>query len=285
MPESATRRLSTGWLFVLPLLLLMCFAYVWPLWQAALNSLHPNTPEGIDTGIWTFANYARLADTLYLEILLRTLRISLVVTGISALLAYPAAFFLARLSPRLQAWVILAYVSPFLINTVVKSFGWNLLLRPNGLINTALREMHLITTPLRLMLNETGIVIALVPGHFMFVLLPLWAAVSGIDPSLIWAAGTLGARRRQVFLRVLLPLTLPALVTGLVINFIMNMTAFAAPAILGGARTTVMSMLAFQVNLQQLDWPFGSAIAIALLAATLLLVGVTQSLAVRRWPR
>ena len=178
--------------------------------------------------------------------------------------------------------MILAFVSPFLVNTVVKSFGWSLLLRGNGLVNTALEALHLTDGPLRLMLNETGIIIALVPGHFMFVLLPLWGAVAGIDPALDWAAGTLGARRWQVFRHVILPLTWPALVTGLVINFIMNMTAFAAPAILGGARTLVVSVLAYQVNLQQLDWPFGSAIAVALLAFTLALVGIAQKLAVWR---
>ena len=133
-----------------------------------------------------------------------------------------------------------------------------------------------------LMLNETGVIIALVPGHFMFVLLPLWGAIAAIDPNLGWAAGTLGARRWQVFRHVVLPLTWPALVTGLVINFIMNMTAFAAPAILGGARTLVVSVLAYQVNLEQLNWPLGSAIAVALLAFTLALVGVGQRLAVRR---
>ena len=198
------------------------------------------------------------------------------------MLVYPVALRLARIAPRWQSWVILAFVSPFLVNTVVKSFGWSLLLRGNGLVNTALEALHVTDGPLHLMLNETGIIIALVPGHFMFVLLPLWTAVAGIDPALDWAAGTLGARRWQVFRHVILPLTWPALVTGLVINFIMNMTAFAAPAILGGARTLVVSVLAYQVNLQQLDWPFGSAIAVALLAFTLALVGVGQKLAVRR---
>jgi len=268
--------------FVAPLFVVMALAYVWPLWQAMLNSLHPNTPQGIDNASWTLANFARLSDPLYTEVLLRTLRISGTVSAITALLVYPVALRLTRTTPRWQPWLILAFVSPFLVNTVVKSFGWSLLLRGNGLINSALEAAYLIDRPLHLMLNETGIIIALVPGHFMFVLLPLWTAIAGIDPALGWAAGTLGARRWQVFRNVILPLTWPALVTGLVINFIMNMTAFAAPAILGGARTLVISVLAYQVNLEQLDWPFGSAIAVALLLFTLALVGAAQKLAVRR---
>jgi putative spermidine/putrescine transport system permease protein len=205
-----------------------------------------------------------------------------IVSLITAALVYPVALHLTRMAPRWQPWVILAFVSPFLVSTVVKSFGWSLLLRGNGLINAALLALHLTDAPLHLMLNETGIIIALVPGHFMFVLLPLWTAIAAIDPALGWAAGTLGARRWQVFRHVILPLSWPALVTGLVINFIMNMTAFAAPAILGGARTLVVSVLAYQVNLEQLDWPFGSAIAVALLLFTLTLVGLGQKLAVWR---
>jgi putative spermidine/putrescine transport system permease protein len=137
----------------------------------------------------------------------------------------------------------------------------------------------LVDAPVRLMLNELGVVIALVPGHFMFVLLPLWAAISGLDPALSWAAGTLGAAPSAVFRRVILPLTLPALIAGLVINFIMNMTAFAIPMLLGGVRNMVASMLAYQINLILLDWPLGGALAVTLLALTLTLVWLGQRVA------
>jgi putative spermidine/putrescine transport system permease protein len=267
-----------AWLFVLPLVAVLVVAYVWPLAGAILNSAHPNTPAGVAYDRWTVANYVKLADPYYGTILARTLRISVIVSAITAVLAYPVAIFVAGLAPRAQAWAILVYVSPWLVNVVVKSFGWSLLLRSNGLVNGALRSLGLIDTPLQLMLNETGIVIALIPGHFMFVLLPLWAAISALDPSVRWAAATLGARPWQVFLKVTLPVTAPALIAGLVINFTMNMTAFAAPAILGGVRARVISYLAYQVNLEQLDWPLGGAIAISLLAFTLAFVWLGQKL-------
>jgi len=258
----------------------MAAGFAWPLLHVLVNSFHPNTPQGLDAEHWTLTNYRRLADPLYGEILLRTLRISAAVTAISAVAAYPVALFIARLSPRAQSWMILAYVSPWLVNTVVKALGWTLLLRSNGVINTALRAIGLIEQPLRLLLTETGVVLALVPGHFMFVLLPLWTAISALDPALSWAAGTLGATPAGVFRRIVLPLTLPALIVGLVINFIMNMTAFAIPMLLGGVRNQVASMLAYQVDLVSLDWPFGGALAVALLGFTLALVFVGQKLAV-----
>jgi ABC-type spermidine/putrescine transport system permease subunit I len=273
------RRVSAPWLFAAPLLLVMAVGFVWPLAQALTNSLHPNTPQGIDFAHWTLGNYARLADPFYGAILTRTVRISLVVTAITAVLAYPVALFIARLPPRAQSLVILAYISPWLVNTVVKALGWTLLLRTNGVVNTILRQLDVVAAPMKLMINETGVVIALVPGHFMFVLLPLWAAVSALDPALSWAAGTLGARPSAVFWRVVLPITLPAFIAGLVINFIMNMTAFAIPMLLGGARNMVASMLAYQINLVSLDWPLGGALAVALLAFTLMLVWAGQRIA------
>ena len=270
------RRVRAPWLFVAPLVLLMAVGFVWPLLQVLVNSLHPNTPQGIDAARWTLDNYARLADPFYGEILVRTLRISVIVTAITALLAYPVALFVSRLSPRAQSLFVLAYISPWLVNTVVKALGWTLLLRTNGVVNTILRGIDVIASPLKLMINETGVIIALVPGHFMFVLLPLWVALSALDPALSWAAGTLGARPSAVFWRVLLPMTLPAFIAGLVINFVMNMTVFAIPMLLGGARTMVASMLAYQVNLVSLDWPLGGALAVALLAFTLTVVWVGQ---------
>jgi putative spermidine/putrescine transport system permease protein len=261
-------------------MLLMAAGFVWPLFQVLANSFHPNTPQGVDLEQWTFDNYRRLADPLYVSILVRTLRISAAVTAITAVLAYPVALFIARLSPRAQSWMILAYISPWLVNTVVKALGWTLLLRTNGVINTVLGALHIISAPLRLLLTETGVVIALVPGHFMFVLLPLWTAISALDPALSWAAGTLGAPPGAVFRRVILPLTLPALIVGVVINFIMNMTAFAIPMLLGGVRNEVASTLAYQVDLISLDWPLGGALAVALLGFTLALVWAGQRIAV-----
>ena len=164
------------------------------------------------------------------------------------------------------------------MNVAVKAFGWSLILGGNGVINATLRQLGIIDAPLHLMLNQTGIVIGLVHGHFMFLLLPLWAAFAGMDHSLIWAAENLGATRRQVFTKIVLPLSLPALLAGTVINFTMNMAAFATPALLGGSRARVMSYITYEVNLINLNWPLGAAMAMLLLVVTLAIVIVSQKL-------
>ncbi|MCC7047948.1 MAG: ABC transporter permease [Alphaproteobacteria bacterium] len=272
----ATRLGGAGWLFLAPAVVLMIAAYLAPLFDSIVISFHPNTPQGIDRAHWILGNYARLFDDYYATVLLRTLRVSVAITLLSVLLAYPVALWLAELSPRGQTWAILAYMSPWLVNTVVKSFGWTLILGNSGVINTGLRAAGLIDAPLRLMFNELGIVVGLLPGHFLFVLLPLWAALKGLDDNLRWAAMTLGARPGTVFRRITLPLTLPALLAGGIINFTMNMAAFAAPALLGGTRARVLSFVAYQVNLEELNWPFGGALAVAMLTVTLGFIALAQ---------
>lgn len=267
-------------LFVLPLALVLAFWFVWPLVGSFVSSFHPFSRSGIDRTRWTVANYPALLDPFYLGVLVRTLRISVLVSVLSAVLAYPVAFHIARQRGRTQAYLLLVYVAPWLVNVAVKAFGWMLLLGPKGPVNRALEAIGLIDAPLQLLFNETGIVIGLIHGHFMFVLLPLWAALAGLDPDLAHAAANLGARRGQIFRRIVFPLTLPALLAGVVINFCMNMAAFATPALLGGARARVISYVAYDVNLVDLNWPLGAAMATGLLAVTLALVWLSQRITV-----
>jgi putative spermidine/putrescine transport system permease protein len=265
-------------LLVVPLVLVMLAFYLAPLTRAVVNSLHPYSMAGIDTSIWTLENYRRLFDPYYAGIFLRTLKISAIITVVTCILAYPVGIWITRLRARMQAIVLLVFMAPWLVNVVVKAFGWSLILGGNGVINRALRELGLIGPPLQMMFNETGVIIGLVHGHFMFVLLPLWAALSALDPNLRWAAANLGASSPQIFLRVTLPLTLPALLAGALINFTMNMGAFATPALLGGSRTRVVSYVAYEVNLIELNWPFGGALAMALFLLVLAPIWLAQRL-------
>jgi putative spermidine/putrescine transport system permease protein len=268
--------------FVLPLTLVMAAFYVAPLFSTVVNSFHPFSAAGIDTARWTAANYLRLGDPYYLDTFWRTVRVSALITVITCLLAYPVGLWTVRLSPRAQAIVLLIYMTPWLVNVIVKAFGWSLILGRTGILNRSLAFLGVIDSPLELMFNETAIVIGLVHGHFLFVLLPLWAALSGLDRNLTWAAANLGAKPHDVLLRVTIPLTMPALLAGALINFTMNLAAFATPALLGGARARVISFVAYEVNLVELNWPFGGALGVALLVLTLLPLWLGRMLAGRR---
>ena len=223
----------------------------------------------------TAQNYlAFLTDPFYLGILWRTVKIGVLVTVATLLVGYPVAYHLTRASARARAYLMLLVLAPLLVSVVVRSFGWLVILGPNGLINTTLVRLGLIAEPLRLLYTESAIVVGLTHVFLSFMVLSVAAALDRVDPTLVRAAQNLGATERQTFLRVVLPLSLPGIAAGSLIVFTLSTSAFITPALLGGPRVKVMSYLAYQQTLLLSDWPYGGAIAFVLLAVTALTVVV-----------
>jgi putative spermidine/putrescine transport system permease protein len=215
----------------------------------------------------SLANYVKfLGDPFYLGILARTLRIGVLVTLTTLLLGYPVALHLDASPPRRRAWLTLLILAPLLVSVVVRSFGWLVILGPNGLVNAVLAATGLVDGPVRLLYTEGAIVLGLAHVFLSFMVLSIAAALARIDPALVRAAQNLGAGRVQTFLRVVLPLSLPGVVAGSLIVFTLSTSAFITPALLGGPRVKVMSYLAYQQTLMLSDWPYGAAIAFILLA-------------------
>jgi putative spermidine/putrescine transport system permease protein len=217
----------------------------------------------------TIQNYAKfLTDPFYLGILWRTLKLALLTTATTLALGYPVAYHLTRCSGRKRAYLTLLIVAPLLVSVVVRSFGWLVILGPNGLVNSLLTGLGVVSDPLRLLYTETAIVVGLTHVFLSFMVLSVAASLGRIDPALIRAAQNLGASERQAFMRVVLPLSLPGVAAGSLIVFTLAASAFITPALLGGPRVKVMSYLAYQQTLLLSDWPYGSAIAFILLALT-----------------
>lgn len=265
--------LAIDWLpvaLLLPLFGVFAVWYVAPLFGTVLNSFHPYELSGIRTDKWTLENYTEIStDPYYRTIFIRTLGITAAVAVASAVFVYPVALFIGRQKPSVQTYLLLIYITPWLVNVTVKAFGWVLLLGPGGIINNALRSVGLIAGPLPLMFNEFGVFIGLFHAQFIFVLLPVWAALHGLDKNIVYAAANLGAGQATIVRRIIVPLTLPALAAGLIINMTMSLSAFTTPALLGGSRTKVLSYLSHEINLVQLNWPLGAAAGVVLLALTL----------------
>ena len=178
------------------------------------------------------------------------------------------AVYLSRATGRRRAYLTLVILAPLLISVVVRSFGWLVILGPNGLVNSALRGLGLIDEPLRLLYTETAITLGLVHVFLSFMVLSVATALGRIDPAVLRAAASLGAGPVRTFLRVVLPLSLPGVAAGSVIVFTLSASAFITPALLGGPRVKVMSYLAYQQTMLLSDWPYGAAIALVLLAMT-----------------
>lgn len=272
----------TGFGLLSPSVLMLLAVFVAPLLFLVPTSLHPYVPgKGIGT-TWTLSNYTDiLGDGFYLEIIGRTLALGLIVVLATALIGYPLAYFLARTRSRLRPWLIIMVVFPLLLNMVVRSFGWIVLLANHGLINDWLRAMEIIERPIKLLFNFSGLLIGLTHIFLPFMTLVLIGTIQNISRDVEDAAATLGATKREVFLKVTLPLSLPGLLSGAILVFVLTISALVTPRLLGGPTYQVMSTLIFDEFLKVLNWPRGAAMAFILTAIVLVLVWASGHLARR----
>lgn len=233
---------------------------------------------------YTLANYARFfGDPFFLNQMLGTLGIGFVVTAICLVIGFPVAWQLGRGEMR---WRGLAYglvLAPLLVGIVIRSYGWTILLGNNGLINRTLLDLGLILRPLPLMYNSTGIVIALVHVLLPFMILPIMASIQGIDPSLMSAARSLGARKATVFRRIVLPLSMPGVQAGCILVFVLAISAYVTPVLIGGLRVRTVPVTIVDALLDTFEWPWGSALAIILSVAGGLCVVVFARMTRMKW--
>jgi putative spermidine/putrescine transport system permease protein len=258
-PKARSRR----WLFAAPAVALVVIFILIPYLNIVVMSVRtPSTTLAYDPG-FTIANYARvLQDSLYLHVLLDTLRLAFVTTVIALILAFPVALHLARTTSRWRGALYACVLSPLLTGVVIRCFGWIVLLANNGLVNQMLGGFGI--GPVRLMYNQVGVTIALVHVFLPLMILPIMNAIQAIDPKLEEAACTLGASRRRVFLRVILPLSMPGVQSGVILVFVLTASAYVVPMLLGGGQVLTMPVLVVQTLLGSLLWPFGAALALVL---------------------
>lgn len=228
---------------------------------------------------WTLAHYVNfLTDAYHLEILGRTMRLGVVVTLWCLALGYPLAYGLSRLRGFPRALLYFVVLLPLLTSAVVRTFGWMILLSNNGFLNRTLMDLGILDDPIRFMYSMNGIVVALVQVLLPFMVLALDAALLNIDPRIVEAARNLGAGGLRVFLQVTLPLSLPGVLSGSVLVFTLAVSAFVTPSLIGGPRVPVMATLIYQQGMSLLNWPFGGAIAFAMLATVIVLFLVAMRL-------
>lgn len=220
---------------------------------------------------WTLENWQRLADPLYASILARSFLAALAATLLCLLLAFPLALCIVRAS-RWKNLLLALVMLPFWTSLLVRTYAWMFLLRDTGLINALLLRAGLVSEPLPLLYNWGAVLLGLVYAHLPFMVLPVYAALERQDPSLAEAAADLGARRWQAFWRVTLPLAAPGIRAGVLLVFIPCLGAFLIPDLLGGGRTILAGTLIQNQFTAARDWPFGSALSLALMAAVLALL-------------
>jgi ABC-type spermidine/putrescine transport system permease subunit I len=219
-----------------------------------------------------FANYLTIFDNpLYRQVFLTTFTVSLMVTLISLVLAFPMAAYLLRCRPVARSVIFAVVLVPFWTSLLVRIYGWTFLLQRTGVINAMLEKLGLITRPLKLMYNEGAVLVGI--SHYMlpFMIFSLYAALKGVDPRLAAAAATMGARPLRIFCKITLPLVMPGIIAGSLLVFIGTLGFFVTPALMGGpADMMLANLITFQAK-EALNWPVAAAIASVLACAVSIL--------------
>ncbi len=221
---------------------------------------------------FSFDNYIRAIDPLYLSTLWRSIRLSLIATGISLLFGYPLAWYIASRGEQAKKILLVLLLVPFWTNFLVRTYAWIFILRTEGLMNSVLMGVGLTTSPIEILFTEIAVVIGLVYTYLPFMVLPIYVSVEKLDHRLIDAARDLGATSRQIFRNITLPLTRAGVISGCILVFVPCLGAYITPDLLGGAKSLMMGNLIQMQFLAARDWPFGAALSFLVMGIVLLLL-------------
>lgn len=252
-----------GFGFTLPLFLLMTVFFNLPLiYMLGLSLFSPNP---------TLEHYVQIFENpVYLEIVADTFRIAMITSVVATILGYPLAYWITKLPIGKQIFAVTIIILPFFVSILVRTYAWIVMLGNSGVVNGTLLKLGLIGSPIQFLYDELGVVIGTINILLPFMVLPLYASMMQFDNRLLLAASSLGAKPFTVFRRIYLPLTLPAVVSGASLVFILTLGFYVTPAILGGGKVQMTAtLLDFLIN-HYPDWEVAAGISIILLIVTLL---------------
>jgi spermidine/putrescine transport system permease protein len=221
---------------------------------------------------FTLDNYTRLFNPIYRKVMFFSIRTAALTTLIALVFGYATAYFIATRPERWRIPLLVMVVLPFWTNLLIRTFAWIVLLSNEGLVNRILRGTGLIEGSIALLNNEFAIVVGLLYAYLPLMILPLYASIERLGPSLREAAADLGAGPAAGFFRVTLPMTLPGVMAGCIFVFVPSLGNFIVPDLLGGGKKIMMGNLIQQQFFQARDWPFGATLALSVLAITMVLL-------------
>lgn len=252
-------------LLVVPAVALNMATFIWPMLNLAELSFREGLPGGGLGQVTTTATWSDLlTDAFTYELMVRSVLFSGGITLLTLLASYPLALFVHRAPTRWRNALIVACISPLLISAVVRTYGWLIILRENGFLPGILRMLDL-PAP-RLVFNVTGVVIGMVEILMPYMILSLLAGFGRLNASLEEAAATLGARPLAVFLRIVLPLTVPGILLGCLLSFVLSVSSFITPKLLGGGRVLLLATEIYDQAVVTLNWPVAAALSVLALA-------------------
>lgn len=233
---------------------------------------------------FTFENYIKFfQDPYYRHVFLSTVYVAAVCTALALVLGFPVAYFLAKSQSRYKSLFIIFLVFPLVVGSVVRAAGWMVILGNAGFVNFVMQWLGLIDQPVRLMYTPFAVIVGTTSVVLPYLILTLQSVLEGIDFSVEEAAQNLGAGFLTTFWRIVLPIAAPGVAVGTMLVFILSMNAYATPVLLGGTGITMMAPALYDQITKASNWPFGSALALVLVTATLIIALLSTWLIQRRY--
>ncbi len=224
--------------------------------------------------IFSFESYIRIFDPLYFHVFLISFKLSAISTLLCLFFAFPFAYFLAQVSKKYTAALLVLTIIPFWTSSLVRTYALVIILKTKGVLNTVLMGIGLIDEPLEIIYTDVAVIIGMVYTLLPFMILPLYASFEKFDKRLIEAAHDLGADKTTVMLRIIIPLVLPGIIAGISLVFLPSLGMFFISDLLGGANNLVIGNFIKNQFLTFRDWPFGSVASVILTFLMLLLIWV-----------
>lgn len=261
-------------LTVIPLYLSTIVLVVIPLvYIIILSFLKKDAIWGV-TNEFTLDNFIKIFDPIYLKTFVDSLILAFSTTIITLFLGYPFGYFMSKLGTKKRSIVMLLVVIPFWTNALVRIYGWIILLRTNGVLNSILLNLGLIDEPIKILYTYGAVLIGMVYSLLPFMILSIYTSAEKIDWSLIEAARDLGATSFQAFFTITLKLTLPGILSGVVLVFIPSVGLFFISDLLGGGKIMLIGNLIKNQLLVSRDWPFGAALSVVMMVMTLIIIWI-----------
>jgi putative spermidine/putrescine transport system permease protein/spermidine/putrescine transport system permease protein len=230
-------------------------------------------------GSLSLENYTRMLDSkAYIRIFITTFKISFLTTLICAVIGYPLTYFMSQLPKKWAGICMIGVLIPFWTSLLVRTYAWLVLLQKKGLLNNVLIDLEIIAEPIKFVHNTSGTLIGMAHIMLPFLILPLYANMRSIDKDCVRAAASLGATPSRAFWTVFFPLSIPGLLAGLLIVFVLCLGFYVTPAVLGGGRV-IMAAMKISSNIElYFSWGAASALGVVLLVVTMAILFLASKL-------
>lgn len=272
MNNGKTKKESRSTIFmILPLYFFTIIFVAGPLLYMIALSFATNASHGV-TWKLTLENYKKILEPVYLNTFVQSFKLALTSTAVICLMGYPFGYFMSKLSEKWKSRAMLFLMLPFWVNSLIRMYGWIIILQKKGLLNYVLQGLGLIDKPLKLLYSYPAIVIGMVYVLLPFMVLSVYSSAEKMDWSLVEAARDLGASRFTAFWTVTFKLTLPGLLSGIILTFVPSMGLFFIADILGGNKIVLVGSLIQEQMTKADNWAFAAALAVIMMVITVLMI-------------